>query len=813
MRILQTRPFADGLALAADEGELYLMPVRENIIRCVYTKRGAPSAPSPLVEAREPLLPKPAETEESAAEIRFSAGRLSALVDKEAGTLCWMDEKTGTLRLREGGRELTETDLVKYVPGGSDVIDKVQTVDGERQFVGNLAPVFDRKAYRAKLRFEWKEEEAIYGLGQGEEGIFNYRGHIQYLYQHNMRIPIPFFLSSEKYAVFFDCASLMTFNDDPNGSYIFMDAVEQLDYYVILGENFDELVAGFRSLTGRAAMLPKWSFGYIQSKEAYRTQEELVETVREYRRRNVPLDCVVQDWNYWEAGCWGQKTPDPKRYPALKEAVDRIHGMHAKAMISVWPNMGTETEDAQEFARRGLLLADRSTYDAFSEEARELYWGQLKRELYPDGFDAWWCDSTEPFSGPDWNGETKREPWERFLLVGGEHKKFLGAERANAYALAHTEGLYEHLRAVDSKRRVLILTRLGYPSQQKYGSVLWSGDTCATWKNFRTQITEGLNFCMSGMPYWTLDIGGFFTVGSAWRNRGCGSGGRPNPLWFWKGDYNGGVRDLGYRELYVRWFQFALFLPMFRAHGTDTPREIWNFGEKGEPFYSALEACIRLRYLWMPYLYSLAAKTVREHYTMLRSLMFDFSEDRNVRNISDEFMFGSAFLVCPVTKPMYYDKENKPLHTPKERDCYLPAGADWTDYWTGRRYPGGETVRVPAPLAKIPLFVRCGSVVPMAEGLQYAEEPPRGPVILKVYPGADAAFTLYEDSGDGYEYEKGEYSTISMRWCEQKGELFIGKSSGFYEGMPQTRTFLVVAGKTEKEVEYDGGEQNVAMRG
>ncbi len=768
MRLLQTKQSGNSLTLSTEEGTMFLVPVQENIIRCVYTKREELSDRSLMVEKKKAELRHPVQVEELQDCISFSTRQLSLSISREDCRFSWSNKETGNVCLREDGKELTPVDLIKYVRDEDSVVNKVKTVDGERQFVGNLKPVVDRTAYRARLHFAWKPGEAIYGLGQGEEGVFNYRGHNQYLYQHNMRIPIPFFLSSEGYGIFFDCCSLMTFNDDQNGSYLFLDAVDQLDYYVIVGKNFDEIISGFRSLTGKAAMLPKWAFGYIQSKEAYRTQEELVDTVREYRKRNVPIDCIVQDWNYWEANKWGQKTPDHKRYPDLKEAVGRIHGMNAHAMISIWPNMGAESEDWKEFSDKGFLLGDNSTYDAFHEEARKLYWKQLEKELYPDGFDAWWCDSTEPFAGPDWNGETKREPWERYLLVGGEHKKFLDPEVANSYPLVHTKGIYENQRSASDKKRVTILTRSGYPSQQKYGSILWSGDISATWKSLRTQIAEGLSFCMSGMPYWTLDIGAFFTVGSEWKNRGCGSNQNPNPLWFWKGDYNKGVGDLGYRELYVRWLEYGAFLPVFRSHGTDTPREIWNFGEKGEIFYDAIEKFIKLRYSLMPYIYSLAGATTQNDYTMMRSLMFDFADDPNVKNVSDEFMFGNALLVCPVTKPMYYGKESKPLDVPKVRECYLPSGADWTDYWSGEQFRGGQTVTVPAPLDRIPLFVRSGSVIPMAHGLQYADQNTEKPMILKIYPGADSSFLLYEDSGDGYGYEKGEYSTIRLDWCEKK---------------------------------------------
>lgn len=809
MKVTRVEQSADQLKIETDEGNLYLIPTQANIIRCVYTKCDKIMNDSLITDGRSTR--EHFDVKESADQIQLLTQQVSLSIRKEDSRFLWGNAISGATYLQEGEKNLTSTEVIRYVPADNSQINKVKTVDGERNFISNLKPVVDRQAFRAKLSFEWKPQEAIYGLGQAEEGIFNHRGQQKYLYQHNMRIPMPFFISSESYGILVDCCSLMTFQDDCNGSYLFMDTVDQLDYYFIAGESMDEIISGYRSITGKAVMLPKWAFGYIQSKEAYHTQDELVAIAEEYRSRNVPIDCVVQDWNYWESGKWGEKVPEKKRYPSIKEAVAKLHSLHVHSMVSIWPTMDASTQNWAEFSERGLLLADGSTYNAFDEKARQLYWKQLEAELFADGFDAWWCDSSEPFSGPDWCGETKREPWERYMLVGDEHKKFLGAAMANAYSLMHAKGIYENQRAVNSEKRITNLTRSGYPSQQKYGTILWSGDTCATWKNFRIQITEGLNLCMSGLPYWTLDIGGFFTVGSDWTRRGCGCANNPNPLWFWKGDYNKGAEDLGYRELYVRWLQYAVFLPIFRAHGTDTPREIWNFGKKGEIFYDAIEKFINLRYLLMPYIYSLAGKTVLEDYTILRSLMFDFANDSNVRNLSDEFMFGNALLVCPVTNPMYYDKESTPLDVQKVRDCYLPSSADWTDFWTGKIYQGGQTVTVPAPLNIIPLFVRCGSVIPMTRGLQYASQKSSEPMIINVYPGADASFVLYEDSGDGYAYEKGEYATVRFDWCERQQMLTIGKRAGFYQDMQTERAFAIVIKDFSQTVQYVGDEVKVVI--
>lgn len=789
-------------------GILAIEGIQENIFHCIYTKREEILPVSPLDIGMEPKVCL--GVTEDADVYRIFSSRIHLKVEKESGCCFWKEAGTGRNLLKEGPKELTETPYTVYsIKGEQPEIRRVKTVDGERNFVENLAPVTDHMAYRGKLRFAFEEGEQIHGLGQGEEGIYDYRGKTQYLYQHNMRTPIPFFLSDRGYAILADCGSLMTFQDDSRGSYLYLDMVEQLDYYFITGRTVDELIAGYRLLTGRAAMLPKWAFGYVQSKEAYHSQQELIDIASEYRRRGIPLDCVVQDWNTWEEGAWGNKMVDKKRYPDIAAMNKTLHEMHVHSMISIWPNMNSGTEDYVEMEAGGFLLNDFATYDAFSKEARDLYWRQAKG-LFDGGFDSWWCDSTEPFSGPDWNGEFLREPWERFQLVGGEHKKFLKPDRANLFAVAHARGIFENQRKERPDKRVLNLIRSGYASSQKYGTVLWSGDISATWEVFRKQITEGLNMAMSGIPYWTLDAGGFFTVNKNWRHRGCNCSNDPTPKWFWRGDYEEGVADYGYRELYVRWLQYSAFLPMFRSHGTDTPREIWNFGEKGETFYEAIAETIRLRYRLMPYIYTMAGKVWRENYTMVRSLLFDFPEDEKAAAMSSEYMFGDSLLICPVTKPMFYEKESKPIPGEKRWECYLPAGCDWYDFYTGARYKGGETASVDAVLNRIPVFVKAGSIIPMESGMQYAQEEVGTPLELHVYPGADAAFELYEDDGDGYGYEEGRYQTIPMEWNDKEGKLTIGSADVKYSQGMLGRNCRIIINEKQKLLKYEGKKISVS---
>ena len=652
--------------------------------------------------------------------------------------------------------------------------------------------VKDRTAYRARLGFFWEQDEAIYGLGQGEEGIYNYRHHQQYLYQHNMRIPMPMFVSSKQYGVLTDCCSLMTFNEEAEEAYLYLDTVDQMDYYVVAGESMDDVVKGYRHLTGKAAMLPKWAYGYVQSKEQYYTADELLEVGQEYRQRKIPLDCVVQDWNTWQPGLWGDKKLDKKRYGNIREVNDKLHEMNIHTMVSVWPNMAEGGSNHQEFLEAGHILGDYSTYDAFSEEARDMYWKQANEELFAGGFDSWWCDSTEPFSGPDWGGKVKREPWERYTLVGNEHKKYIDGAKVNAFALKHAKGIFENQRKQKPDKRVLNLTRSGFASQQQYGVVLWSGDIAASWNTMKKQIAEGLNMCLSGMPYWTLDIGAFFVVGSAWQNRGCGNNTNPDPLWFWKGEYNEGVKDRGYCELYTRWFEYGTFLPMHRSHGTDTPREIWNFGEPGTIFYDTIEKYIKLRYRLMPYIYSLAGMVTHEDYTMMRSLIFDFPQDPEVKNIGSQYMFGPSLLICPITEPMYFEAEDQEIIREKKWNCYLPQGSDWYHYWTNKRYSGGQYVMVEAPIGEMPIFVKAGSILPMLqEDIQYASQKPEMPIKVRVYPGADANFTLYEDGGDDYEYEKGSYACTPLIWKDEGREMQIGERKGSYPGMQEPNRYII----------------------
>jgi alpha-D-xyloside xylohydrolase len=599
---------------------------------------------------------------------------------------------------------------------------------------------------------------------------------MQYVYQQNMKAVVPVLVSSKGYGILFDATCEMEFHDDEQGSFMQLDAVRDLDYYVIVGPEFDRIVAGYRELTGRVPMPPRWAFGYCQSKERYVDQEELVNTVAEYRRRRLPLDLVIQDWQYWATG-WGVKEFDPERYPDPTAMCERIHDLHAHVMISIWPTLSGEHPEVTAMQKRGHMLKDNRIYDAFSEAARSAYWTYAKRNLFKHGIDAWWCDCTEPVEA-DWSGRKKLSSRQRRDKNIRVQRNLLGRERVSSYSLHHSRGIYENQRRACKTKRVLNLTRSAYAGQQRYGTVTWSGDVAARWEVLKQQVPAGQNFTVTGCPYWTNDIGAFFV--------------KKRERWFWRGVFPGGCEDLGYREFYTRWFQYGAFLPMFRSHGTDTPREVWRFGKPGERFYDTLVKYLRLRYRLLPYIYSLAGMTTQRHYTMMRALAFDFREDPAALDIRQQYMFGPAFLVCPVTRPMYYGPGSTPLkNKTRKLRVYLPAGTDWYDFWTNERLAGGRTIMAEAPLETMPLYVRAGSIVPMGPVMQYADEKPGADWTLRVYPGADGGFTVYEDSGDGYGYEKGRFATWRLDWNDAASVLTVGRREGRYPGMTRARKLRI----------------------
>ena len=798
MTILSHESDAHGLTMRLDRGLLSVVPCSPRTFRIRYTLDQSFS-PKPSLTVTADRAGAPAaefRVDERVDRLVMATEAMSVEIDRRTAALTYRDAAGGLLTREpaRGGRTLVPIDVAVSVFDGATIVESHENADGLRFDALDVRQVIDRQAFHTKLEFEWADGEALYGLGSHEEGMFNLRGQHQFLYQQNLKAVVPVIVSSRGYGVFVDCTSLMTFHDDAFGSYLWSDVDDEMDYYVIVGPAFDQIVAELRELTGRAPMLPRWAFGYIQSRERYESQEELLAVAREYRARQLPLDCVVLDWKSWSGDLWGQKSLDPVRFPDPCRLTDELHALGVRLMVSIWPNMRPGGGDWRELSEAGRLLGNGATYDAFDRHARDLYWSQANRGLFAHGIDAWWSDCTEPFEA-DWAGAVKPEPEERLRINTEEAKRYLDPEVINAYSLLHSEGIYSGQRATRSHKRVLNLTRSAFIGQQRYGTVTWSGDVSATWDTLRRQIAEGLNFCATGLPYWTTDAGAFFVA-------------RRPGLWFWAGDFDAGVQDLGYRELYVRWFQYAAWLPMFRSHGTDTPREIWRFGEPGEPVYEALAATLRLRYRLLPYIYSLAGWTTQQAYTMLRSLPFDFRSDPAVHDVADQFMFGPAFLVCPVHQPMWHGPESTPLAgVPRTRRVYLPAGTDWQDFWTDTRFPGGQSIQADAPLERIPVFVRAGSIVPMGPVRQHVDDAPDAPLEIHVYPGRDSAFRLYDDEGDGYGYEDGAFAVIDVTWDDAARRLSLGERRGEFPGMRREQDLVLILHAGTDAPEPDGGSE------
>lgn len=766
------------LIIETESKKLKVEAMLDSCIHIVYTGRDEFSTKKSYMILDNDFSSTFCKVDDSDGKFIFSTHNIKLEIDKSNLAFTWKD-KNNKLLVKEpkrGGKYLVDVEVKKPVYDDSEVYDKT-TVNMTHTQIEPVRYEFDRMAYSTKLELEFDDDEAIYGLGQHENGIFNYRGKQQYLYQQVLHIACPFFVSTSGYGFLMDSYSLGEFCDNEKGTYYWADTEDEMDFYFIYGPSFDEIIAQYRYLTGKSTMFPLWAYGFVQSKERYDTQEEVVGIVRKYRELGVPLDCIVQDWKYWEDGYWSQKSFDKTRYPDPQKFYDDIHEYNAKLMISIWPNMRGDCPNQIELNEAGYMYANKSIYDPFIKGARDMYWKQCQEGLFKYGLDAWWCDCSEPFE-KDTYGEVKRPSYVHMLEQTNEAKKYMDGEYINSYTLLHAQTMYEGQRSISDKRMVN-LTRSHFPGQQRYGTITWSGDVAADWDVYRNQIAEGLNFCVTGAPKWTLDIGGFFI--------------NDKNVWFWNTEYTKGTEDKGFCELYTRWYQFGAFLPMFRSHGTDIDREIWRFGKKGEMFYDVIEMFTHLRYRLLPYIYTMAGMETHKDYTMLRNLAYDFVDDKNVYNIADQYMFGTSIMVCPVTEPMYYGPDSTQLKdVPKGRMVYLPAGCDWYDFWTGELYRGGNEIFVEAPIDRIPLFVKAGSIIPIGPFVQYTEEKLDAPWELRVYPGTDGSFDIYEDKGDGYQYENGEYSWLPISWDDKASRLTLKARNGSFPELINSRQFNVV---------------------
>jgi alpha-D-xyloside xylohydrolase len=571
----------------------------------------------------------------------------------------------------------------------------------------------------------------------------------------------------------------------------------------MFGGNADGVIACMRDLTGQVPMFPLWTFGYWQSKERYKSQDELVGVVKKYRELGVPLDGIIQDWQYWGNNyLWNAMEFLNSDYSNPQKMVDDIHNLNAHMIISIWNSFGPQTKQYKELDKIGALMNFQTwpqsgsdkwppikdypsgvrVYDPFNPEARDIYWKYLNKGIFSLGMDGWWMDSSEPDHLD-------------FKPSDLDNKTYLGSFRKvrNAFPLMTVGGLYQHQRSVSSDKRVFILTRSAFAGQQRYGANTWSGDVTASWDALKNQISAGLNFSLSDIPYWNSDIGGFFL--SRFRKK---------------------LDDAGYRELYTRWIQFGTFCPMMRSHGTDAPREIYQFGKKGDKVYDAIEKYINLRYSLLPYIYSASWDITAKQSSMMRALMMDFADDKQALDINDEYMFGKSLLVCPVTNPMYSKDTKEDFSTLKSRELYLPKGTGWYDFWTGEKFAGGQTIKKEAPIDIIPLYVKAGTILPVGPKVQYATEKKWDNLEIRVYEGANGVFTLYEDENDNYNYEKGVYSTITFNWNDTKKVLTISDRKGSFPGMLTGRKLNIIkvsAGngsgmedseKYNKVVDYNG---------
>ncbi|MEP4534297.1 MAG: glycoside hydrolase family 31 protein [Cyclobacteriaceae bacterium] len=670
-----------------------------------------------------------------------------------------------------------------------------------------------KDTYTIRQTFSLDKDEAVYGLGQYMDGKMSKRNQEIFMRQDNKETVVPMLHSSKGYGLFWDNYSPTTYFDDSTQTYFESQVGDLIDYYFMYGESADGVIQQMRELTGQVPMFPKWTYGYWQSKERYKSQDETVGIVKKYRELGVPLDGIIQDWQYWgDNKHWNAMEFLNPAFPDPKKMIDDIHNLNAHIIISCWASFGPETKPFGELEEKGMLMDfttwpeiaedkwpitpedERSgvqVYDAYHPQAREIYWNYLNEGIFSLGMDGWWLDSTEPdhlnIAEEDFDNQT-----------------FLGSFRSvrNAFPLMTVGGVSDHQRLTTNDKRVFILTRSAFAGQQRYGANSWSGDVITDWDVLRKQISAGLNFSLTGIPYWNSDIGGFFV----WR-------------------FPGGVSNKAFHEIYVRWLQFGAFCPMMRSHGTNTPREIWQFGEKGSWAYDAIEKYINLRYRLIPYIYSTSWDVTTNGSSMMRALMMDFAKDKSALDVDNQYMFGESILVTPVTEPMYvsYQKEGdnyidaiEKFGNTKSTQVYLPKGNEWFDFWSGEQHSGGQTIERETPIDIIPLYVKAGSIIPIGPKVQYTDEK-TGSLEIWIYPGSDAEFVLYDDEGDNYSYENGKYATIVFHWNEAMKTLEIGDRTGLFEGMDSSLMFDVILVKDGqgfasgqiaemKKVNYSGKE-------
>ena len=721
-----------GVEVVTEEGSLSIEPWSDSIVHVRFGPVGYTGNYNPAVIARPSRVGVTVRQQRDAYVI--SAGRLRVRIAKASALLSFADA-TGATLLEEAQRALGK---------------------------GTIA-AFNTRAI-------------IYGLGQHQNGKLDYSGTTVHLQQTNGDVGVPMMLSPGGFGILWNNASVMDVDVAKPGApfplVVRNEAGAGIDYHFILGPEVDNVIAGYRWLTGDAPLMPRWSWGFWQSREHYETQEQVLGVARTYRAMGVPLDAVVQDWQYWRPGEWGSHQFDPARFPDPAGLIRSLDGMHVHLPISIWARFDPGTAHAQALEAAGGLFpltyknvyprGEGRWYDAWNPVARDLYWRQIMQSLGTMGFEAWWLDASEAELGGHW-GEMRQ-----VQTAAGP-----GAEVYNSYPLLHTSAVHDGMRRDIPDKRVMILTRSAYAGQQRNGALTWSGDTQGNWESFRKQIPAALNFSMSGIPYWSADIGGFF-------------GGDPHAQ--------------SYAELFTRWHQFAIFTPQFRVHGTNGGKEIWNFDG---PVQANLIAAVKLRYRLLPYIYSLSWDVTTNRGSMMRALAFDFRTDPRAVQIVDEYLFGRAFLVAPILAAGV-----------TERSVYLPGHGSWFDFWTGKRLDGGRNLTAQADASTIPVFVRAGSIVPLGPVKPYADAPSDDPVEIRVYPGGNGQFTLYDDAGNGFGYLHGESSLTRFTWNERSRTLAIAAREGRYPGMTESVPLKVVCASVSgvsREVRYSGKAMRIAL--
>ena len=714
---------ANGVEIHQKAGVLRLEVDSPDVLHVTYSAlEGNPEAhPSDRVVVKNDWPPATFDVTSNDKAITLSTQKLKAVIERESGALQYIGAD-GKQLTTEGYRSL-----------------KPLEVNGE-------------KTFQAEVFFPiYGSHEGFYGLGQHQAGVWNYRGEKVPLEQENTEIAIPLLVSTNGYGIFWNNPSrTLVDNKFVHSLYIRAEAAERVDYYFLYGPDADQIIGNYRELTGEVPLFGRWAYGFWQCKNKYQSQAEVEGVAAKYRAMHIPVDNIVQDWFWWVTMGemkWNLKYPDPQGM------INKLHDEHFRLMVSVWPFFRPGTSVYDEFDKNGWFIAKTQTggfhpvgqalYDPTNPDARAQYWKNIDTALFEKGVDAWWLDTDEP----------ETEGREDNILA--DHKLHIGsgARYANIYPLWHTEGVSQGQQQASDKKRVFILSRSAYAGSQRLGVTAWSGDVLSDWLSFARQIPAGLNYSISGMPYWTTDIGGFISGGN--------------------------LKDPKFRELFIRWFQFGAFSPIFRVHGTRYPdeNELWSYGPDAQKILVDYD---NLRYRLLPYIYSEAWQITSNHGTLMRPLVMDWRDDVEAQNTGDEYLFGPAILVSPVTTPGAIS-----------RSVYLPK-TTWYDFWTGAKVEGGRRIEADAPLEKLPLYVRAGSIVPMGPTMEWSTEKPADPVDIRVYPGADGDFTLYEDENDNYDYVKGQHATIQLHWDDAAKTLTFGARQGSYPGMPESHTFNVV---------------------